>query len=262
MACLAEEGLRLRVRSMGIVISFIIGALLASFAGVIAERLGTGESWVRGRSHCNACNRTLQPLDLVPILSYVLSIGRCRTCTARIPLSYAISELLLGAVFALLYVTIQQPLVLFLFFAFTFLLAVLVLYDLRHTIVPFRLSLVLVVLGGLIATVSASSHVSLAHTFLIAGGIAVFFYGLHVFSKGRWMGLGDTPVALALSLAVGSSALPGLLYSFWSGSIVGIVLLVLRSRGRTIHTEIPFVPFLAFGYLIAFFIPWNPFVLM
>lgn len=237
---------------------FILGSILASFAGVIAERLGTGQSFMKGRSRCNACNRHLTTRDLVPIMSYVYQLGRCRVCSARITYRYLVSEVILGSVFLLLFSYYGLTAVLLPVLVFTFLLSIVIVYDLRHTIVPFGLSLVLVALGVLISYMDTATLGDLSVVFLIAGCIALFFYLLHVLSRGRWMGLGDTPIALALSLVVGHQAISGLLFSFWTGAVVGIVILVLTPPSRRMGIEVPFVPFLAFGYFLALITQWNP----
>jgi prepilin signal peptidase PulO-like enzyme (type II secretory pathway) len=99
---------------------------------------------------------------------------------------------------------------------------------------------------------------ALGITLIIAGIISAFFFIMHVASGGRAMGLGDAPVALALSILVGSHAFPGLLFSFWVGALYGIIVLSTRRGGPRMGIEVPFVPFLAIGYLLAFFTAWNP----
>ena len=75
------------------------------------------------------------------------------------------------------------------------------------------------------------------------------------------MGLGDAPIALGLSLLVGfGAAFSGLIFSFWIGALCGILILVLRRGGPRMGIEVPFVPFLAAGYLLAYFTQWNPFL--
>jgi prepilin signal peptidase PulO-like enzyme (type II secretory pathway) len=93
---------------------------------------------------------------------------------------------------------------------------------------------------------------------MIAGAIALFFFLLHVLSSGRAMGLGDAPVALALSLMAGTQAIAGLLFSFWIGALYGIFVLSTRRGGPRMGIEVPFVPFLALGFLLALFTAWNP----
>ena len=80
---------------------FILGAIIASFVGVIVERVYTGQSWLSSRSRCDSCAKELSPIDLVPILSWVLSFGKCRSCEARISAMHLLWELVLGGVFLL-----------------------------------------------------------------------------------------------------------------------------------------------------------------
>lgn len=238
-----------------------LGAVLGSFAGVISERLGTGESWVQGRSRCNSCVRTLSSADLVPVLSWLSTRGRCRGCSSRVPIRYAVIEALLAVVFfasgRLVGFVPALPVLLFALF----LLTVIVLYDLRHTIVPLGLALLFLAASIAYAWLHAANLHAFGGIVLVSGIIASGFALLHVVSGGRWMGLGDAPVALSLSLLAGANAIPGLLYSFWIGGAFGIIVLVATPKGHRMGIEVPFVPFLAAGYLLALFTQWNPFIL-
>jgi leader peptidase (prepilin peptidase) / N-methyltransferase len=64
------------------VLAAFLGAAIGSFAGVVALR-GFRAS-LGGRSHCDACGRTLQWYELVPLVSFVALRGRCRSCGASI----------------------------------------------------------------------------------------------------------------------------------------------------------------------------------
>lgn len=241
---------------------FFFGSVLASFMAVLSERLHTGQSWIQGRSACNSCNRLLDARDLVPVLSWLFSGGRCRTCSALVPYTYAVGEALLGTLFVLAYLKMGLTLALIPFLLALVTLAFIVLYDLRHTIVPPAASTTLIVFSSAHAFLSASSLAGLGMTLMLAGAISLGFFLLFFLSKGRAMGLGDAPVALALALLVGSSAsVPGLLFSFWIGGAIGIVILVSKPKGHRMGIEVPFVPFLAAGYLLAFFTQWNPLAL-
>jgi prepilin signal peptidase PulO-like enzyme (type II secretory pathway) len=245
---------------------FLLGAIFASFTTVIAERVYTGQSWMRGRSRCNSCRRTLSVIDLVPVVSLIAFRGRCRTCRARIPLMYSFLEAVLGIVFVWGYLSLGLTLSLGLFLLTTTVLLFIVVYDLRHMVVTWWSSVLLLVLGAAFAIVrAAGAHLSFVQStqqlgvvVAVALIIGLFFFSMHYFSKGRWMGLGDAPVAIALSLLVGAAAVPGLLFSFWIGAAIGIGLLLLRRKSTTMSSEVPFVPFLALGYLLAFFTQWNP----
>ncbi len=240
---------------------FALGAVGASFIGVVAERLHTGQSWLSGRSRCNSCRRHLDGRDLIPILSWFVYAGKCRQCRARVPGTYALSEAVLGTAFAATYHVFGFALALPFFLAALVVLLLIVLYDIRHLIVPAGSSGALLVLSGIVAVLRAPAPQALGVVVLIAGSIGLFFFLLHVCSRGRAMGLADAPVALALSLLTGSQALAGLLFSFWIGALYGLIVLSTRRGGPRMGIEVPFVPFLAIGFLLAFFTAWNPFTL-
>ena len=65
-----------------LVFGFALGASVASFLNVVADRLPRGQSLVRPASHCPVCNHELRPYELVPILSFLVLRGRCSQCGA------------------------------------------------------------------------------------------------------------------------------------------------------------------------------------
>lgn len=239
-----------------------LGAILGSFVGVVAERIHTGQSFATGRSRCNSCARDLTARDLVPVLSYLLSRGRCFTCGSRVPISYLLLELSLAVSFVWAFLTIGLSLLLPLLLVILVVLAFVVVYDLRHTIVPTHTSNLLVILTALYAVLAQGITPLLGITLLTAGAIGTGFFLMYALSGGRAMGLGDAPIALALSLLAGPYALGGLLLSFWIGGLYGVGILVTRRGGPRMGIEVPFVPFLALGYLLAFFLAWNPIPLL
>lgn len=247
---------------LGLIAFALLGALVGSFIGVVQERVHTGQSFLKGRSTCNSCARTLGPSDLVPVLSWLLSLGRCRSCKSKVPAAYLLLEGSLALAFAAAYVAVGISPLLVALLSFATVLAFIVAYDLRHTIVPTYASNLLVVLGLLVALLSSADLNALGARLAVAGAIGSGFFLMYALSRGRAMGLGDAPVALALSLVAGELALAGLVYSFWIGALVGIFILVTRRGGPTMGIEVPFVPFLMLGYLAAFLLPWNPFVLL
>jgi leader peptidase (prepilin peptidase)/N-methyltransferase len=91
---------------MGIMIGFIvfiIGLAVGSFLNVCIYRIPIHESVVTGPSHCPQCGTRIKWYDLVPVLSYVLLKGRCRSCKTPISIRYPIIELLNGSLWLFLY---------------------------------------------------------------------------------------------------------------------------------------------------------------
>ncbi len=241
---------------------FALGAVVASFIGALAQRLHTGESVLIGRSRCDACSAPLTPFALIPIISYVAFGGRARCCGARLSRGAPATELLLGGFFAFAYWKIGLALALPLMLLSLALLMALVLYDLAHQILPPPLLLAFVAAGAatgfLLAGSPAAFFATVPIALLIASGLAL----VHFFSRGKAMGLSDAPLTFGLSLLFGQAALPGLIFSFWIGAVVGIVVLARRPVGSRMGVEVPFAPYLAAGFLLAYITQWNPFTLI
>jgi leader peptidase (prepilin peptidase)/N-methyltransferase len=83
-----------------IVLSFLFGAVFASFITCTAWRVVRGEDWKMGHSHCDTCGHELSTADLFPIISYVALKGKCRYCGSKVPPRDLIFEILLGLLFA------------------------------------------------------------------------------------------------------------------------------------------------------------------
>jgi len=77
------------------------GLVFGSFLNVCISRLPRHESVVRPRSHCPVCEAPIRSFDNIPILSWLLLKGRCRSCGARIPVRYPLIELASAALFLL-----------------------------------------------------------------------------------------------------------------------------------------------------------------
>ena len=88
---------------LGGVLVAMLGLAAGSFLNVCLDRLPTGRSLIRPRSRCDACGVTLAPRDLVPLASYVLLRGKCRHCSAPIPLRVPLMEAGAGLAFAALW---------------------------------------------------------------------------------------------------------------------------------------------------------------
>ena len=83
-----------------IVLSFLFGAVFASFITCTAWRVVRGEDWKLGHSHCDTCGHELSTADLFPIVSYIALKGKCRYCGSKVPPRDLIFEIILGLVFA------------------------------------------------------------------------------------------------------------------------------------------------------------------
>ncbi len=203
------------------------------------------------------CGTTLATADLVPVLSYVLLRGRCRYCGARISPQYPLVEAAAALLSLLVYGTYPEPFAYAYWFLVWMVLLFVVVYDLRHKVIPWSCSILLAVLGlgSVVLPCVLAANCQLAASGLWAGPVlAAPLLLLFVASRGTWMGLGDGVLELSLGWFLGlTTGLTALVLGFWAGAAVGIGLILL-SRGVTMKSELPFAPFLILGAALAFFL--------
>lgn len=240
-----------------------LGAIVGSFLNALSYRFNTGRG-MGGRSYCDTCGHVLGVLDLFPILSYFFLRGRCRYCGAKISIQNPLVEITAAFLGGMIYAATPMPLAFAFWFAVWMTLLFIVIYDLRHTIIPWECSglLALLALSMLFFDFSAFTFHIPSLWQLIAGPLlALPLFLLSLMSGGRWMGWGDSGLELGLGwllgLGVGFSAF---MLAFWSGALIGSLLLLFsrlrwpRKRRRlTMRSEIPFAPFLVLGAFIAYF---------
>jgi leader peptidase (prepilin peptidase) / N-methyltransferase len=233
----------------------VLGLAVGSFLNVVIWRVPRKEPVAAGRSRCPRCDEQIRSRDLVPLVSWFALDGRCRDCEAPIPARYPLVELGCAVLFGLVAVRFGAAweLPAYLLLAAT-LLAVSVI-DLEHYIVPNRIvfpvsamAVPLLALGVL----GDAGVGDLQRAVLSAlAGFALLFT-LHLVSP-RGLGMGDVRLAFVLGLYLGwlgwGWLALGLFLGFLLGAVVGLVLVVVRLRGRTEH--IPFAPFLASGAMVA-----------
>lgn len=254
------------------ILFFLFGAVIGSFLNVIIYRYHTEKS-VLGRSACMSCQNKLRWYELVPLLSFFALKGRCKSCKTKISRQYPIVELLSGVVFAMLFFKFQDLFFLnlihftisYVYYAVAFsILLVISVYDWKHKIIPDGLAAIF----GAIAFVSVflftgdSFYPHMPQTLeLLSGVILALPFGLiWLLSRGAWMGLGDAKLQLGIGWLLGLTlGLSGVVLAFWSGALVGVLLIVfsklyskLFPTKHSLKSEIPFAPFLAMGALIAF----------
>lgn len=82
-----------------LVVAGLLGLAMGSFINCWAWRSTHGESVMSGRSHCVACGHELGVRDLVPVVSWIASGGKCRYCGEKVSVRYPATELVCAAAF-------------------------------------------------------------------------------------------------------------------------------------------------------------------
>jgi prepilin signal peptidase PulO-like enzyme (type II secretory pathway) len=243
---------------MGIFFSLLIGAVVGSFMNVVALRIPRGEK-LGGRSMCPHCRTILSPRDLVPIASFCILRGRCRSCRRKISWQYPLVELGTALLFATALLArtgesgIPQSLSDWGFlardwFAIAVLLVVF-LHDLRFGLVFDR-----VVLPGTAIVLFANGALSVSWQSLALGvavGAGVFLLQ-YLASRGRWIGAGDIRLGAFMGALLGfPGVLVALFFAYTVGALVGLIL--VKAGKKTLGSKIPFGTFLAPATVFALF---------
>ena len=118
------------------VFTFVVGTVFGSFINCVAWRICAGESFLSGRSHCTSCGHELGVLELIPVLSWVISGGKCKHCGAHVSVRYLLTEVLMGVVFVVLVMVYGLSIEALAYFGFACCLLGLSLVDLDTMTIP------------------------------------------------------------------------------------------------------------------------------
>jgi leader peptidase (prepilin peptidase)/N-methyltransferase len=224
----------------------VLGLLVGSFLNVVIHRVPLGESLVTPRSTCPSCGVAIAPYDNVPVISWLVLRGRCRSCAASIAARYPSVEALTAAVFAGVVAVRGFDEGLLLDLPFAALMIAVAAIDLDHRIVPNRLLLPAAV-WAVAATVAVRPD--FVPEALIAGLGAFAFLLLAALAYPAGMGMGDVKLAGVMGLYLGIDVIPALAVAFLAGTVVGLAL-IAREGGGARKRGVPFAPFLALGGLV------------
>jgi leader peptidase (prepilin peptidase)/N-methyltransferase len=234
----------------------LVGLLIGSFLTVVIYRIPRKESIVTGRSRCPSCGAVVRARDNVPVISWLLLRGRCRSCEAPISPEYPLTELATAALATGASLEFDRPFVAVMMAAFLATLLALAVIDARHRILPNRIVYPAVV-GFAVAILAgelANGGVDLLDA---AIGFAAYGGGLLVIAliSPRGMGMGDVKLGFLIGLVLGSL---GLRYVAVAAGLAvlggGLGAIVALATGRTRKSAIPFGPFMAAGAAISAFL--------
>jgi leader peptidase (prepilin peptidase)/N-methyltransferase len=251
------------LRLLGIAFAALTGLAFGSFLNVCLTRWPNGESIVAPRSHCRSCGHTLAWWENIPLASWIVLRGRCRTCNVPIGWRYPLVELAVGALWAVAAwnsafnpetdnfssVVLRAIGYMILYW----LLIALALLDIEHLWLPDWLTLPGIALGivytlafaYLNAQYSTSTHVAVLHaalsnalSILFAAGMILLIRGIYwLIRRQEGMGLGDAKLMAMLAAWLGFSRS---VVAFFFGVVLGaVVALVLLAQPRQRQTGKP-----------------------
>ncbi|MBD3368588.1 MAG: prepilin peptidase [Candidatus Eisenbacteria bacterium] len=232
--------------------------VIGSFLNVLIYRVPRGRSIVRPPSSCPTCGTRIRSRDNIPILSYLLLRGRCRSCGERISPRYPAVELLSGLIPLAVYWRVGMGSEFAVLTSLAYVLVVLSFIDIDERILPDRITLPGIAVGLVVSPLAGVTTLTQSLIGAVAGGGALFVIGLvgdAVFKK-ESMGGGDVKLAAMLGAFLGWRAVVvGLFAAFLLGAIVGVGQMAGRRPGKESEGEwdhtLPFGPFIALGGFIS-----------
>jgi leader peptidase (prepilin peptidase)/N-methyltransferase len=260
------------------VTTLILGLLVGSFLNVVIYRLPImlEQQWkqecgeylkleehqaghnktfnlVTPRSACPHCGHQITALENIPVLSYLLQKGKCRSCGGKISVQYPLIELLTGVMSVGVVIYFGYSLQALAALFFTWSLIALAIIDLKTTLLPDNITLPLIWAGlilnlqfGLFTDITSSLYGA------VAGYLSLWalYHVFRILTGKEGMGYGDFKLFAAFGAWFGWQYLPLIIIlSSFAGAAIGIGLILLRGRDRNI--PIPFGPYLAIAGWIA-----------
>ena len=250
--------------------AFVFGAIIGSFINVCVYRIPRGISVVKPRSFCPACGASLIFIDMIPLASYIIKLGKCSSCGTRISVRYLMIEFLCGALWAAHFWVFGFSFQFVCYAALCSILLAIFFIDIEWMRIP-NILVICAMLPALAALARYSLFLSPPERFRsIYGSIGgadpllgllpcaafIIIYIVTALLRGGQggVGIGDIKLLAPIGLALGLRQ--SLLAAFISVMLGGLTGLVLIASGiKTRKDPIPFGPFIVVGAVVAVFIP-------
>ncbi|MFN3550511.1 MAG: prepilin peptidase [Endomicrobiia bacterium] len=241
---------------MTIFLIFLLGLIFGSFANVLIYRIPKKISILSPRSFCPHCKVSIKWYDNIPILSYVLLLGKCRSCKTKISIEYPLVELLSGILAVLCYLKFNIY-TMWIFYNFLFVLLVISFIDLKTTEIPDVLSYYLIISGITLSVfnplLGIDIFVRISNS--IIGGIVgfLFLWNIEFFSrkifKKPTLGGGDVKLFCAVGTYFGLFSIFKILFYSCIVALVYVLSIGLIKNKKIFGEYIQFAPFVSLGCL-------------
>ena len=224
------------------ILAGLLGLCMGSFLNCLAWRIVHGESVLKGRSHCDVCGHVLTAKDLVPVVSFLLSRGKCRYCGAKLSRRHLCAEIATGAVYVALLLKYDISLQALQWLIFASVLLCCAFADLEGYIIPDGALLVgaaVRVVYLLVTRAPAADWIQAAlGGFVIGGGLLAVVLIYEKVKKVEAMGGGDLKLLFVTGLYLG---LLGNLLCLFAACVLGILFGIIAAKGNS-DTPFPWGP--------------------
>ena len=233
------------------IIIFIFGIIMGSFYNVLATRLPQNKSIIKPGSHCDFCNKKLKWYENIPLLSYIIQKGKCRSCKKTLPFDLFTSELGCGVLFLFSYLYYGISYELFIMLILSSLAIIIFISDFKYMII---LDSPLIILGILIFVLKIIYFDVNKALLSLVDGLIVFFVMLLVAFVGKKLykrealGGGDIKLSFILGMVLGvQMSMVALIFSTFLALPYALSTIVLKK-----DNEVPFGPFIISSLFIVY----------
>ncbi len=241
-----------------LIVFFIFGSVMGSFYHLVATRLSNDESIIFPGSHCKSCNHKLKWYENIPIISFIIQKGKCRSCGAKIPLSCLIVEIVTGTLFAVCFHSFKLSFDLIIALIFVSSLIIVIVSDIEYMIILDEVlvvsTLIIIILYLIYYILIMDYQVGLKELMFnhVYPGIGAFItmYAVKIFGdklfKKESLGGGDIKLMFLFGLVIGY---PLSICTIFLATFIAfpISIIILFSDKENI---IPFGPFLSMSAIL------------
>lgn len=231
------------------IIFFIFGSVFGSFFNVVGIRVPESKLFASNRSQCPKCGKQLHWYELVPIVSYVIQLGRCKGCRTKISPIYPSIELFTAILFSLSYTHFGWSIELIIALLLVSLSSTLIVTDLRYMLIPNKILLFFL---PFFIVLRILSPLDPWWSSLIGALIGFVLISLIILVSKGGMGGGDLKLFVLVGFIVGyEQLLLVFLLSTLLGTLFSGVLILTKKVNR--KSAIPFGPYICIATLITYF---------
>jgi leader peptidase (prepilin peptidase)/N-methyltransferase len=228
-------------------LAFWPGLAIGSFLNVVAARVPVGRSVVHPASACLDCGHEIAWYDNIPVVSWLLLRGRCRSCGSRISARYPLLELATALLVAGCFWKFGLGADAFVTSFVCVALVAVTATDIEHRIIPNKIVLPA---AAIVLLANTLLHPSPRWALAAVGAAGFLFAAALAYPKG--MGMGDVKLALLMGAATGRTIPVAMMIGMFAALVPGLYL-IARHGSAARKMGIPFGPFLALGTVVALF---------
>jgi leader peptidase (prepilin peptidase)/N-methyltransferase len=246
------------VQVIGVVIASVMGLNIGSFLNVVIDRVPKHESIVRPRSRCPQCRTEIASRDNIPIISWLVLHGRCRSCELKISVQYPLVEIGTAVLFGTTAAHFGPSWNLAVFLVLFIGLIPLMVIDFEKHLIPSRILYPTLIVDAAVLIADAIAHRSWRELFIAAAAGAIWFV---IFFLINWLrpdalGFGDVRLVGLIGLCLGWLGVTTVFVGFFAADLLGIAIGValIAAKRADRKTHVPLGVFLGIGAIFAMFV--------